>query len=617
VVLLPQLCSPCKFSSFSCAFLFVLAWTCIPAVAQERDACSPSPEVKAAFEALPKQTPADTEWDYHQKLIAAIQDLLRKYPSDFFVQKQYVSAMDTPTDRANVIEEYKGKRASSSDSAEILYLYGMALLGRQSPESIKLFSAALETNPKFPWPHLGLASIYGSPIFQDKAKQKQHVVAFLNACPDIRDGYKALTEIDDKPVMREWAAQLRTRLAKRSDKEALSTYATLWSLEFKAAPPSEYDSLRKRTAQDVQRIRALDLKTTEWYRALVEGYKVADDQKTSDQIRDEWISQSDLAIYSFVLEHWFKNHPQPASEADAATRRAYYEALLKQSKKWTQERPNTAFLWNYRLEALVELDGPAGDIEDAATKELDVAKKSDGPDGPYSYEWLNVAGALSEKHLQPERVLEWAEKGLAQLETEKKYPPYDLYATKDNLAERKFGLASEEVWGIGYLIEANLQLKELDRAQVDLMRLDERLQDLKSLAGDKQDKKKDYLSSLSGYWGRMARLAELQSRKLDAMSFYENALLARLDAEQKPKAGHPDELAEDAKKLWASLGGTEAGWTMWYGRRADELARSNSLRWEEANETLPAFELTDMNGKTWNLEALRGKVTFLNFWASW
>jgi len=104
---------------------------------------------------------------------------------------------------------------------------------------------------------------------------------------------------------------------------------------------------------------------------------------------------------------------------------------------------------------------------------------------------------------------------------------------------------------------------------------------------------------------------------LDAMSFYENALLARLDAEQKPKAGHPDELAEDAKKLWASLGGTEAGWTMWYGRRADELARSNSLRWEEANETLPAFELTDMNGKTWNLEALKGKVTFLNFWASW
>ena len=78
MVLLPQLCSPWKFSSFSCVFLFVLAWTCIPAVAQERDACSPSPEVKAAFEALPKQTPADTEWDYHQKLIAAIQDLLRK-----------------------------------------------------------------------------------------------------------------------------------------------------------------------------------------------------------------------------------------------------------------------------------------------------------------------------------------------------------------------------------------------------------------------------------------------------------------------------------------------------------------------------------------------------------
>jgi len=125
VVLLPQLCSPCKLSSFSCAFLFVLAWTCNPAIAQERDACSPSPGVKAALEVLPKQTPADTEWDFHQKLIAAIQDLLRKYPSDFFVQKQYVDGMEAPTDRANVIEEYKGKRASSSDSEHVLAVSGL------------------------------------------------------------------------------------------------------------------------------------------------------------------------------------------------------------------------------------------------------------------------------------------------------------------------------------------------------------------------------------------------------------------------------------------------------------------------------------------------------------
>ena len=78
-----------------------------------------------------------------------------------------------------------------------------------------------------------------------------------------------------------------------------------------------------------------------------------------------------------------------------------------------------------------------------------------------------------------------------------------------------------------------------------------------------------------------------------------------------------DELADEAKKLWGSLGGTEQAWSMWYGRRANELAQSASLRWDETNEPLAAFELADVNGKIWNVEALKGKTTFLNFWASW
>jgi hypothetical protein len=115
----------------------------------------------------------------------------------------------------------------------------------------------------------------------------------------------------------------------------------------------------------------------------------------------------------------------------------------------------------------------------------------------------------------------------------------------------------------------------------------------------------------------MGRLAELQKRKLDAMGFYENALLARLEAKQKLVSDQKDELAEDAKTLWSSLGGTSEGWTMWYGRRANELARIATLHWRDTNEPLAAFALPDLTGKTWNLESLKGKVIFLNFWASW
>jgi hypothetical protein len=619
VVLLPKFQSPRVSLGTLCACLVMLVCARFPVAAQEHDACGASPEVKAALDGLPRQTPSDTEWAFHEKEIAAIQDLLHKYPANFFLQRRYINEMYGRPDKAKVIEEYKSQSAANPDSPELAYFYADTVVGRQSPEAIKLFSTALEKDPKFPWPHLSLARIYGSPVFQDKAKQKAHVLAFLDACPDVREGYEVLGGLDDRTLMRERAGQWRARLAKRSDNDAMIAYTTLWSLEFKAAPPSEYDVLRKQAVADVERIRALNLKSAEWYEALVEGYKVADDQKTSDQVKDEWerAFPNPSLPSSASFGNWFKEHPYPAGDTDVAAKHAYYEALLEQSKKWIRERPNTAFLWEYQVDALLELDAPAVEIETAADKELELSKKNAGPDGPNPYEWFNVVGALSKKHLQPDRVLEYTETGLAKLEVEKKDPPYDLYATKEITADETFRWANQEVTGIGYLVDAEIQLKRTDKAQLDLARLDERLQNVKTLASDKQDKKKEYLGLLSAYWGSMARLAELQNRKLDAMGFYENSLLARLDAEQKPEAGRPDELADDAKKLWTSLGGSEAGWTMWYGRRADELARSNSLRWEEANEALPAFELKDLNGRTWNLEALKGKVTFLNFWASW
>lgn len=34
-------------------------------------------------------------------------------------------------------------------------------------------------------------------------------------------------------------------------------------------------------------------------------------------------------------------------------------------------------------------------------------------------------------------------------------------------------------------------------------------------------------------------------------------------------------------------------------------------------DTLPDFSLTGTDGKTWQLDALRGKVVMLNFWAAW
>jgi hypothetical protein len=581
--------------------------------------CGPAPAVKAALDQLPQQTPALTDWQFHEQRAAAIQALLRQYPSDVFVQKAYIDSVGGRLDKDKVIAEYKARHEQNPDNAPSAYLYGLTLVGRQSAEAIKLFNSALQKDSNFPWPHLQLVNIYGSPAFLDKEQRAAHLKAFLEACPASLEGYESLTRIDDKDLQRTYAAKLRTMLASRSDPDAVGAYTTLWSLEFKAHPPSEYDPLRKQVGQDLERLRQLKLEDKrQWYSALQEGYKLVSDQKQSDCAEEQEQVRFPQPWSLAAMSKWRKDHHYPSDDAPPDKKRAYFSDLLQQTAQWVKERPNTTYIWMERLDAMEHLeDLPSADVKTAVDQTIKVMMGNAGPEGPGSGDCFNIAEVLSRKHLEPERVVEMAQKGLAQWETESKELYYDLYATKENLEDNKFYQAYSRLQGMGFETDGYLQLKQPDKAQLLLAQMDERTQDLKSLAGDKQDRKKSYADRLATYWGLMAQEAELQGRKLDAMAFYENALLTRLEAQQKPETGMKDELADNAHQLWANLGGTDEGWKLWYRRRADALANLATLTWEDANQPLASFELADLNGKTWNLAALKGKVTFLNFWASW
>jgi hypothetical protein len=588
--------------------------------AQSANVCGPAPAVKAVLDQLPQQTPALTDWQFHEQSAAALQALLRQYPEDVFVQRAYINSMGGRSDKDKVIADYKARHEQSPDNPQLAYLYGMTLVGRQSPESIKLFSAALKADPKFPWPHLPLVTIYSSPVFLNKEQSAAHLRAFLDACPASLDGYQSLTRMDDKDLLRPYATQLRTLLASRSDPDAVGAYRTLWSLEFKAHPASEYDALRRQVGRDLERLRQLKLEDKrQWYEALEDGYKLVNDQKQSD-----WAAEQHMVRFPSPYElaaawKWWKDHHWPGEDAPPAEKRAFYSDLLQQTGQWVKEHPNTFFnFWPSRLDAMEELeDVAAADVKAAADQALKVAMNNAGPDGPRSSVYFDVAEVLSKKHLEPEHVVEFAQKGLAQKEIESKEPVNDLYATNEELEYNKYYQPFSRLQGLEFEVDGYLQLKQAEKAQLLLTQMDEWLQDLKSLVGDNQRHKKSYAARLAAYWGQMAREAELRGRKLDAMGFYENALLTRLDAQQKPETGKKDELADNAHQLWASLGGSEEGWRLWYARRADALANQAGLTWEDANLPLPTFELADLGGKTWNVASLKGKVTFLNFWASW
>ena len=602
-----------------CFSLLWVGWASGNAWAQSAEVCGPAPAVKAALDQLPQQTPAMTDWQFHEQYAVALQALLRQYHEDVFVQRAYIGWMGGRSDKDKVIAGYKARYERSPDNPQLAYLYGMTLVGRQSPEAIKLFSAALKADPKSPWPHLQLATIYSSPVFLNKEQSAAHLRAFLDACPASLDGYRTLTRTDDKDLLRPYAAQLRTLLASRSDPDAVGAYRTLWSLEFKAHPASEYEGLRRQVGQDLERLRQLKLEDKrQWYEALEDGYKLVNDQKQSDWALEQQLVRLPSTQGTAAMWKWWKDHHWPGDDVPPDKKRAFYSDLLQQTAQWVKERPNTTFMWMERLDAMEQLeDVAAADVKVAADQALKVAMKNAGPDGPNSGNYFDVAEVLSKKHLEPERVVELAQKGLAQKEIESKEPVNDLYATKEELEYNKYYQPFSRLQGLEFEVDGYLELKQADKARLLLTQMDEWLQDLKSLVGDNQRHKKSYAGRLSAYWGQMAREAELRGRKLDAMGFYENALLTRLDAQQKPESGKKDELADNAHQLWSSLGGTDEGWRLWYGRRADALANQAGLTWEDANLPLPAFELADLSGKTWNVASLKCRVTFLNFWASW
>lgn len=116
----------------------------------------------------------------------------------------------------------------------------------------------------------------------------------------------------------------------------------------------------------------------------------------------------------------------------------------------------------------------------------------------------------------------------------------------------------------------------------------------------------------------MGKVAEVENRKLDALTSYQTALSFRPQRD-KEKGDTKDELADSAQRLWKELGGTEEGWQGYVTRR--EATRSVSvaevLTWDERKQPLPEFALVDMQGRKWGLGDLKGKVTFINFWATW
>ena len=66
----------------------------------------------------------------------------------------------------------------------------------------------------------------------------------------------------------------------------------------------------------------------------------------------------------------------------------------------------------------------------------------------------------------------------------------------------------------------------------------------------------------------------------------------------------------------AVIGGTEEGWQAWIAPRGASTAAAAEANWTKPNKPLLDFALADLEGRTWRLADLKGRVTFVNVWAT-
>ncbi len=590
--------------------------------AQSIGACVASAEVKSALDALPPfQQINQTYREFHDQKLAGLRALRERYPNDLFVNREYIFGESGSEDADQLIAEYKSLEEKNAGSPAYLYFYGLTLSGRRTPESIRLYEQALEKAPNSAWPHLALSYVYGTQNFRDDQKRVANLKAFLTKCASSLMGYRQLSErpVDDPELNRESAKRLRALLASRNDAEAVDAYPVLWGLEFRSRPPSEYPQARQQVGEDLKRVRSLDLAgKREWYRALEEGYKLVGDQKNADWAKEQRQERVPSPWEFAAREKWTKDHTRPESDDPPEKKKAYYQALLEAANQWLKERPNNIVVWADRIIAVRNLpDIPPADVESIGEEYLKAAANAE----PYNRtpdHLFDVAGLYADRGIRADRVVELAERGLEQLEKSARQPPSDLYTDEKSKANTAFYRESTRARGLALEAKGTLNLKDAAKAESLVAQLGTRLSPLKDAASDDAGRERAYAQSEASYWELMARLAELKGHRQDAMAFYEDGLLADLRSGRRPSADDKNDLVAEARKLWDALGGTEQGWQAWYGSKAAAVASSRStLSWSKINKPLPPFQLVDLKGKTWTVAELKGKVTLLNFWASW
>lgn len=573
--------------------------------------CEPWVEVRDALREQLK--PADLDklksTDQALRQHQVLDDLIAKYPQEVEPFKRLITFVrnSEPEQFPALQDRFRQQVAQHPDDPIALYVAGLALKDTDTDESIRLLNASIARAPAFAWPALQLAEIYAGGKRAEKKKSAEYLKSFFSACPAStdREAQWLLSKTGDAGLQSRVARSLRERLEKETDRGTLLGYETLWGLEFRIRPPQQHAAERERVAGDLKLLESLDVKRDgEWMDLLRNGYKQSGASAGAvAAVEDRTLRDfpASGAAYGILRERFKKAHPEPTDQKDAAAWAGYKQVYREALKGWIRDCTEVSFLsrsaWFYEIYD----DNPLNEKEGLTA--LDHYLKGIEYEPPSSSSCLNAAEFLIEHKWQPKRALDLLHKAQPLLEAELKRQGHG-----DNMSQEEAeNFAKTELYYhqefAGLLLRAARQAGR--PAEVQSLRA--------SIEGPPPSRAKRQ----SDYWLNRARLAVLDNRKVDALTYFQLALRTRVTPAVPWHGKLDDTLTDEARALWNEMGGTEVAWAAWSKPPAAKVEELKEGRWEKPTKQIPAFEITDLSGKTWKLVTLEGKSLLINLWATW
>ena len=606
----------CSFHPVVAILLPLACMLVAPALALAQvDYCEPAPGIKAELKKVSDVYEENRPYAARlEKQRTMLQDLLSKHPDDFFVKRRYQDSRraDSFADMDPIVADYRAQMEKKPTDPVAVYLYARMLVGRQTKEAIALSEKLTQQTPDFPWTYLQLAEIYNYPSFRDVSKSKDKLKQWIAKCPNEKASFNLVSRLGDKEMMTAAVQRLRTMLGSSSYNDELYYWNNLWSLQFKLKPVPEHEQLRQEIAEDIKKIRAKNLNTTEWLQTLQAGYKQSGDKAGERWAQDEIIRlfpQSDTTKF-IIQSRDDDERPYPKPDEPEEKKQAYFRAQLETTAEWLKRWPDDERSWLNRVYALEGLKGSKAEDMEAAYNGYARAHESQG----YYLFSPPIEVAVAKFYLQRgfrlEKIPAMLQKALTEMEKrEKSSGVSDLFPRSDDF-ESSLVYTRWQAWPL--MAETYARTNQPAKATAVLAEMARALKEKEPGENATDSKKKAYAYNAGIYWEAVAKVAEADKRKLDALTAYQTAMAVR-------GKSSPDELNKTVQRLWKDLGGTDQGWRAFMARvdSKNKFESAEEATWDTKNTVLPEFDLTDLDGRKWTLADLKGKVAFINLWATW